>query len=334
LVFLLDTQILDTTKLLLLDALNLESVVLELLSHLLALFQVVKAVLLVHAGVLSDLGANNVSVVSQLMLLLGFHLTFLLLVFLLTLNDAQEVVTLSLGLVGKGTFALHELLLAGNLELVGLSDHLLLLGNLLAARTALTLFEGALGTESVDLRLSVGGLLLHLSESCDFLLLLLLEAALLKSQSDLALDLILVVTDDLLLFVKLALSQLGLLGKGNFVGSLNLSDQAEVLGTLVVSGLDLSLTLSFDLASHLLLLLDELLTLLNTLNLALLNLVNNDKSTLAACLTTDGLTLLGNLKALESLNLHKEVKLALLFKPLLLELLVLVQLLVTDRYNF
>jgi hypothetical protein len=334
LVFLLDTEILNAIQLLLLDALNLESVVLQLLSHLLALLEVVEAVLLVNGGVLCDLGAHDVGVVAKLSLLLGLHLAFLLLVFLLALNNAQEVVALGLSLVGEGAFAFHELLLAGDFECVSLLACFLLLGDLLLSALALTLFEGTLGAESIDLRLSVGGLLLHLSEAGDFLFLFFLETAFLKGQFDLAFNLVFVVTDDLLLFVEFALSKLGFLSEGNLVSGLNLRNQTEVLSTLIVSGLDLTLTLGLDLASHLLLLFDELLALLDTLNLALLDLIHNNEGALAASLTTDSLTLLSNFETLESLNFHQEVELALLFKPLLFELLVLIQLSVTDRYNF
>jgi hypothetical protein len=325
---------LDDVKLLLLDTFDLESVVFQLLSHFLTFFKVIKAILLVDARVLRDLGAYNVSVVPELTLLLLLHLSFLLLVFLLALNDAQEIVTLSLGLVGQSALAFHELLLAGDFECVSLLACALLLSNLLASGSTLALLEGTLGTESINLRLSIGGLLLHLSEAGDLLFFLFLKTAFFKGLSDFTLNLLLVVTDDFLLFVEFALSKLGLLGEGNFVSGLDLRYKTKVLSTLVISGFDLTLTLGFNLTGHLFLFLDELLALLNTLDLTLLDLVHNDKGTLAASLATDSFTLLSDFKALKSLDFHKEIKFTLLFKPFLFKLLVLIQLSVTDRYNF
>jgi len=108
----------------------------------------------------------------------------------------------------------------------------------------------------------------------------------------------LVVTDNLLLLVKLLLSELGLLGEGNLVGSLNLSDQTHVAGTLVISSLDLSLALVLDLASHLFLLLNLLFAFLNALNFSLLNLVHNNHGTSASGILADNLALLMHLKRL------------------------------------
>ena len=50
-----DAEVLDALELLLLNRLHLESVVLQLLAHALALFQVVQAVLLAHLAVLFNL---------------------------------------------------------------------------------------------------------------------------------------------------------------------------------------------------------------------------------------------------------------------------------------
>ena len=92
-----------------------------------------------------------------------FQLAFLFLFFFLALDNAQEVVTLGLGLVGHGGLTLHELALAGNLELFSLSLQLLALSDLFSAGFTLLLFESALGTESVNLGLSIGGFFLHFS---------------------------------------------------------------------------------------------------------------------------------------------------------------------------
>lgn len=131
---------------LLLNTLNLESVVFQFLSDFLALLQVVKSVLLLNGRVLRNLGAHHVGVVSQMLLALLLQVALSLLVCLLALDDAQEVVSLCLGLSSEGGLTLIELALTGNFELVGLALHLLLLSDLLATGLALALLECTLGS--------------------------------------------------------------------------------------------------------------------------------------------------------------------------------------------
>jgi hypothetical protein len=90
-------------------------------------------------------------VVSQSISLFLFELALLLFFFLLTLNNAQEVVTLGLGLVRHSGFTFEELAFASSFKLGCLPLLLLTLGNFLFTRLALALFEGTLGTEGVDL---------------------------------------------------------------------------------------------------------------------------------------------------------------------------------------
>lgn len=206
LVLRLDAETLNLAKLLLLDGLNLEAVVFELLSNFLALFKVIESVLLLDIVVLGNLSAHNIGVVSKLVLALLFQFALLLLVFLLAVDDAQEIITFSFGLCGKSVLTLVELLLTGNFKLSSLTLHTLLISNLLSASLALTLFEGTLGTESIDLRLSISSLLLHFTETGNLLLLLFLDAAFFKSLSNLTLNFLLIVTDNLLLLIELLLS--------------------------------------------------------------------------------------------------------------------------------
>jgi len=334
LVLLFDTQVLNLVQLLLLDRLHLETVILQLLAHLLAFLQVVKAFLLLQGFVLGNLVSHHIGVVAELLLLLIFEVTLTLLVLLLSLDDSQEVVTLGLGLGSVGRFALLELALASILELSCLTLELLLFSKLLSAGLALTFLEGTLGTESVNFGLAICGLLLHLAKAGNLSLLLFLEAALLKGGSNFALDLGLVVCNNLLLLLDLALSNLGLLSESNLVGGLNLGDEAQVLFALLFSGTDISKALVFNLLGHLLLLLDLHFLLLDTLDLTLLDLVDNDERTLAAGLHADLLALLLNLEALEAFYLHHKIEFLLLFEPLLLELAVLFELLVADRNDF
>jgi hypothetical protein len=273
-------------------------------------------------------------VVSEGVSLFFLQLAFLLLFLLLALNDAQEVVTFSLSLVGHSGFALQELAFAGNLKFFGLSLLLLFLGDLLSAGLTFLLFEGTLGTERIDLRLSISSLLLHFSETSDFSLLLLLLSAFLEGLGDFTGNLLLVVTDNFLLFIDFLLAELLLLGEGDGVGSLNLSNKLKVTLTLGFGSSDLSLALVLDLAGHLLLFLLKHLALLDTLDFTLLDLVDNNDGTLATSLHADLLTLLGDLETLKSLDFHHEVQLLLLLDPLGFKLFVFVQLLVTNSHNF
>jgi hypothetical protein len=65
------------------------------------------------------------------------------------------------------------------------------------------LFESTLCTKGIDFRLSISGLLLHFSEAGYFSLLLFLKSALFESCGNFTSNLILVVTDNVLLFVLL-----------------------------------------------------------------------------------------------------------------------------------
>lgn len=65
-----------------------------------------------------------------------------------------------------------------------------------------------------------------------------------------------------------------------------------------------------------------------------LNLVNNDERTVPLLLLPNNFALLSNFKSLEPLDFHKEVEFLLLFNPLLLEHLVLLELFVPYCYDF
>jgi hypothetical protein len=90
-------------------------------------------------------------VVSQSISLLILKLALLLFFFFLTLNDAQEVVTLGLGLVCHSRFPFKELAFASGLKLVCLPLLFFTLGNFLLTCLTLALFKGTLGTEGIDL---------------------------------------------------------------------------------------------------------------------------------------------------------------------------------------
>ena len=128
-------------------------------------------------------------------LLVNLSLVFLKL--LLFFDDSQELISLSLGLLGQHDFFLEELLLTGHVQVFG---HLLLLLNsftLLTSGLTLTLFEGSLGAKSINLTLAVSSSLLKFSQTLD-LLLLLVSCTTLVSESGFFLGIsFLVVLEDL-----------------------------------------------------------------------------------------------------------------------------------------
>lgn len=111
--------------------------------------------------------------------LLLAHLALFVLLFLLLLDDGEELVALGLGLLGEHHFSLEELSASGLVELNGLLLGELLLCELVSAGLALTLFEGSLSAKGVDFTLTISSTLLKLSESLDLEFLLLLETTLL-----------------------------------------------------------------------------------------------------------------------------------------------------------
>lgn len=83
--------------------------------------------------------------------LLIVQLALLRFFFLLTIDNAEEVVALGFGLVSHSALTVEELALTGNLKFGGLTLELLALGDLLPAGLALTFLEGALCAEGINL---------------------------------------------------------------------------------------------------------------------------------------------------------------------------------------
>jgi hypothetical protein len=189
----------------------------------------------------------------RLLLLILKH-TLLLLVFLLPLNDTKEIVALSLGLLSHHLLTLHKLSAASNIHVFSLLLGLLTLQNFLCALLAVTLFTSAFGSEGIDLSLTISSLLLHLAETSNFGFLLKSDAALFFSLGSFTRNLILVVTDNFHVFIDLLLAHLSLLGEGNLVGGLNLSDHSKVALALFFGLSNLFLFLLLKHAHHLLLL--------------------------------------------------------------------------------
>ena len=121
--------------------------------------------------------------------------------------------------------------------------------------------------------------------------------------------------------------------QSDFIGKLDLLEHLSVadlfgLGSDYVSKLHL-----LNGAGQLLLFALTLLSLLNSIFLAFLNLVNNDSGTSALGLDSQALTLVLGFESLQALDLHHDVKTLLLGKPVTLEKLVLRELLVTNGYD-
>jgi len=211
---------------------------------------------------------------------------------------------------------------------------LLTLENFLSALLAVTFFTSALGSESINLSLTVSSLLLHLAETSNFSFLLKSDASLFFSLGSFAGNLFLVVTDNFHVFIDLHLPHLGLLCKGYFVGSLNLSDHFKVALALFLGLSNLFLFLLLKHAHHLLLLFNKQLALSNALVLTFLYLVNDNRGTLPLSVDTLHFTLFSDFKALETLDFHHEIQAFLLFNPLFFEGLVLFDLFIADSNDF
>ena len=106
---------------------------------------------------------DGLGVVPEGTMSLLFELSLLILLLLLLLDDAEELVTLGLGLLGQHHLALNKLLPAGNVEILGLFTLQLGLLFLLSASLALSFLEGAFGTKGIDLTLTISGALLELT---------------------------------------------------------------------------------------------------------------------------------------------------------------------------
>lgn len=124
LVFVFYADLLQGVKFLGFDSFDLASLVFKLLADLAALFKVIKSLMFDLVSVSRDLSADGSSVVAEMMFLLIFEDLLLILRALLLINDAEERVTLQLGLLGEHFFALHELNLASNVQITSLTGTL------------------------------------------------------------------------------------------------------------------------------------------------------------------------------------------------------------------
>ena len=106
---------------------------------------------------------DGLGVVPEGSMSLLIELTLLIFLLLLLLDDAEELITLGLGLLGHQHLFLNKLLSAGNVKLLGLFTLQFGLLFLLSAGLTLTFLEGAFSTKGIDLTLTVSSTLLKLT---------------------------------------------------------------------------------------------------------------------------------------------------------------------------
>lgn len=250
---------------------------------------------------------NSLSVGSECRMSLGFNLPLFIFLLLLLLNDAEEFSAFSLCLLGHHDFLLDELLATCLIKLYGLLSRQLSLLFLFSASFTLSILECSLGTQCVNLTLTIGSSFLQLTKALDFKLFLSLDASLLGSLSFFLGDTIGVVPDNLKVLFSL-LSLLYLLSiLSNVVCDLDFSLHLFVTSFFGFGYLHIFFFLLLHDSKHLLLLALERFSLLLSLDLAFLNLLDDNGCTTTLSLNPKPLTLILGLEGLQSFNLHHEV---------------------------
>ena len=332
-VFFVDSMISQCLHFLLLDLLQLVTVVLNLLALTLTLLQMV--VLRLHSVlvILGHLFLDADFVLESGLLLFSFHSSLGFLVLFLALNQTQEFHTLLLSLMSQSFLFIAELTGAGRLQ-VGLDVIFLLsFGFILGTSFSVKLFTSAFSFQIINFCLSVGSLLLEVTQTLQLLLFLGSETSGLTSFLLLNSVLGLLVIDDLLFEVLLVLTSFGFNLDGLFVGSFNF---LKKLFDIIGFSLFLTEFLSFlllDISEELLFLFVKNVLVTETFLFSLLDLVNDLKSTSPSSDFALSFTILLCLQVLEPLNFHHGVKTRLLLRPLFLEPFVFVKLLITDSDN-
>ena len=112
-------------------------------------------------------------------LLVIIDLDLLEFLLFLLLDNSHELVSLLSSLETQESLLLSSLGFSSYLHVLQNSEFLLMLFSFLCSGMSLRLLKGSLSSESIDFSLSIGSLLLKLSEPLDFLLLLFLLSLLL-----------------------------------------------------------------------------------------------------------------------------------------------------------
>lgn len=264
------------------------------------------------------------------MLLLGLcDLMLEHLLLLLLLNDAQELVSLGLGLLSKHDLVLHKLSLAGHVEVFGIFLSFDSLLAFLCTSLSLTILECTLSTESIDFTLTISSLFLKVTHSLDLFLLLVSLATLLSSLLFFFGHLVGVVLNDFQILVLLFSDLLSFAVLGNLVGDFDLSKHALVSRALGFLFFLVSLLLELNVSEHLCRFPVDLLSFLHADAFTVLDLLNDDLGAAQLSLLAKLLSFVLGLERLQTLDLHHQVQAFLLSNPFGLKLLVLFELLVT-----
>ena len=136
---------------------------------------------------------------------------------LLLRNDSEELVALLLRLRGHHDLLLDKLLSTGLIKFNSLLSSQFSLFFLFSTGSTLTVFEGSLGSESINLALTISGAFLKLSKSLDLKLLLCLDSSLLCCLSLLFSNTICIVPDNFEVLLSLLAQSFSLTVLGNGV---------------------------------------------------------------------------------------------------------------------
>jgi hypothetical protein len=171
-------------------------------------------------------------------------------------------------------------------------------GNLLLSRLPLTFFKSSLGSQSIDLSLTVCSFFLHSSKTSNFHLFFFLDALFLSGFGGFSCSLVSIVFDYFLLFIDFFLAGLLLLLEGNLVRSFDFGNHFQITNALLFGSFNLGKPHGLNLASHLFLFFGKKFTLADTFLFAFLNLINDDKCTFALLLLANNLAFLGYFETL------------------------------------
>lgn len=143
-----------------LNALNLFSFVLNLLSNLFTFLEVVKSILLLKRLISWNLLSNLFGVINKSLSLLFFNFLFLSFILLLSLNLVHVILSLNSSLFSESGLLLRELLLSSLFKISHYAKSLLVLKLLSFSSLSLTFLESSLGSKSINFCLSISSLLL------------------------------------------------------------------------------------------------------------------------------------------------------------------------------
>lgn len=221
---------------------------------------------------------NGRRVGSESIVPLVFELALLVFLLLLLLDDSEELVTLSLRLLGQHDLSFNELSTTSNVKIFSLYTGKFGLFFFFSTCLALTFFKGTLSSQGVDLTLTVSRTLLKLSQPLNLKFFLLFDALLLTGFRLLLGNSFSIVTHNFQILLPLLLKFILLAIKSNFVGYLNFLEHFSVSCLLNFLNGDIGSFLLLDSSNHLLLLTLELLAFFDAGSFTFLDLLYDDSS--------------------------------------------------------